>query len=105
LQRPRPPSAESVARIDRYLAEHTDIEDLQLVRSHAYLWLGDFDRADDIDDELNDELVSWERFPPAYRNSPGFKRTLEDKGVVAFWRAQGFPPQCRAVGKTDFTCD
>ena len=102
LKRPRPPSKESVARIDRYLADNMDIPDLQLVRSHPYLWLGDFDRAGAADDQISDALLSWERFPPGFRNSPGFKRKLEDKGVLTYWRTQGFPPQCRAVGDEGF---
>ena len=106
LKRPRPPSKESVARIDRYfLADNLDNPDLQLVHSHPYLWLGDFDRAAAVDDQISDALLIWEPFPPGYRNSLGFKRKLEDKGVLTYWRTQGFPPQCRAVGKKDFTCD
>ena len=95
--------AESVAHIDRYLAENMGIA--QLVRSHPYLWLGDFDRAGAADDQISDALLSWERFPPGFRNSPGYKRKLDDKGVLAYWRTQGYPPQCRAVAAKDFTCD
>jgi hypothetical protein len=33
------------------------------------------------------------------------KRKLERMGAVAYWRANGFPPQCHALGATDFRCD
>jgi hypothetical protein len=33
------------------------------------------------------------------------KRNLERMGVVAYWRAQGFPPQCHPAGAKDFSCD
>ncbi len=58
--------------------------------------------APDVD---NDVIVAWERFPPAFHDSPGFKGTLERLAVTTYWRAHGYPPQCRAVGNDDFTCD
>ena len=45
---------------------------------------------------------------PAYvglRASPAFKRLLERQNVPAYWRAHGFPPQCRPLGEADFECD
>jgi hypothetical protein len=57
------------------------------------------------DDIASTQIIAWERDPPTFRNSPQMKRKLTDMGVVAYWRKQGFPPQCRAVGKDDFTCD
>jgi TolB-like protein len=105
IRRPHPVRREEVANIERYLADHTDLPDLQLVRSHPYLWLGDFERVGRTDERVTLELLSWERYPPGYRNSPGFKRKLEAKGVLAYWRTKGFPPQCRALGEKDFTCD
>jgi hypothetical protein len=106
LRHPRPPSPETVARISAYLSR-TDIPNLQLVQAHPYLWLGDFDHAAAVDNTLVQTMLSWERYPPAFRNSAAFRRSLEDKGVVYYWRTHGFPPQCRAVGqnKQEFTCD
>jgi TolB-like protein len=106
LRHPRPQRPETVARISAYLAR-TDIPNLQLVQAHPYLWLGDFDHAAAVDNTLVQTLLSWERYPPAFRNSAAFRRSLEDKGVVDYWRTHGFPPQCRAVGKSneEFTCD
>ncbi len=70
-----------------------------------YIWLGDFHGAAETDDTVNTAIVAWDRYPPTWRNSPGMKRKLERMGVVAFWRAKGFPPQCHPVGAKDFTCD
>jgi len=33
------------------------------------------------------------------------RRVIVATGLPAFWREQGFPPQCRAVGEDDFECD
>lgn len=79
--------------------------DLALIRSHLYLWIGDFDRSGATDDGATQEYAVWDRFPPRFRNSPGFKSKLERSGAVAYWRKHGFPPQCRPAGKDDFTCD
>ncbi len=49
-----------------------------------------------------------EFWDPAYegmRASPAFKRILETLNVPAYWRAHGFPPQCRPLGEDDFACD
>jgi len=74
-------------------------------RAHLYLWLGDLDRAAATDDSLTGEYAVWDRYPPAWRNSPGFKHKLERSGALAYWRQHGFPPQCHPVGKQDFNCD
>ena len=33
------------------------------------------------------------------------RRAIIEAGLPTFWREQGFPPQCRAVGEDDFECD
>jgi len=33
------------------------------------------------------------------------KQKMRNMGLVAFWQANGFPSQCRAVGTDDFACD
>jgi adenylate cyclase len=105
LKQPGPPSGAAEAVVERFSA-NTEVPYLvQLGLSHPYLWLGDFAKAGTTDDALSGAIVSWERFPAGFRNSPGFKRRLERNGVLAYWRTHGFPPQCRAVGEQDFTCD
>ncbi len=104
LQRPGAPHADNQAIIDRYLASPGEVAK-SVGLSHLYLWLGEFDRIAASDDNVTTAIVAWDRYPPAFRNSAGFKKKLERMGVATYWRAKGFPPQCRAVGKTDFTCD
>ena len=106
LRRSGPPRDEAVAQISDFLLR-TDIPNLKVLQSFPYLWLGAFDRAVAVDDSAVQQIVSWERYPPAFRNSPAFRRSLEVRGVPTYWRTKGFPPQCRAVGekKRAFTCD
>jgi hypothetical protein len=105
LKQPGPPSGDAEAVIERFSANTKVPYLVQVGLSYPYLWLGDFAKAGATDDPLSGVIVSWERFPAGFRNSPGFKRKLERNGALAYWRAHGFPPQCRAVGEQDFTCD
>jgi len=41
---------------------------------------------------------------PEYRRSPDFQRFVRTMGLDDYWRAHGFPPQCRAVGVDGFAC-
>jgi TolB-like protein len=48
--------------------------------------------------------------PIWYPSSSGFRKTQEFKDLIRykmldFWRANGFPPQCRTIGEEDFECD
>ena len=42
---------------------------------------------------------------PDYRASPDFERFIQAMGIDAYWRANGFPPQCRPEGETGFSCE
>lgn len=51
----------------------------------------------------------WYWFVPEFMNSPHRKRLIRESGIYDYWRAAGFPPQCRAVsgkngGDDDFEC-
>jgi adenylate cyclase len=48
--------------------------------------------------------VLWYPESDAFRKTPQFKRIIRDKGILAFWRERGFPPQCRPIGDDDFEC-
>jgi hypothetical protein len=71
----------------------------------SYFWLQQYDKIASARDFSTDYMLQWERGMPRWVNSPGFKAALEKLGVPTYWRKHGFPPQCRPVGKRDFTCD
>ena len=99
-------SKDDVVVIERYFASTDDPNLRTLGLSHPYLWLGEFDKAAAANKtDSAQSIISWELFPPTFRNSPGFKRVLEANGVLAYWRQHGFPPQCRPLGREDFSCD
>ena len=50
-------------------------------------------------------LVIWGPEFARYRQTEHFKRFVVQRGILAYWQAQGFPPQCRAVGADGFECD
>ena len=47
----------------------------------------------------------WSESHASYRQTPQFKRFIRDSGVYAYWQTEGYPPQCRAQGEDDFSCD
>ncbi|MCX7041452.1 MAG: hypothetical protein NT117_01920 [Gammaproteobacteria bacterium] len=106
LDHPEKPFANARAMVERHASDpELDPALGTIAVSQLYLWLGDYDSVGTSDDRVTTTIVAWDRYPPSWRNSPGMKLKLENMGVVAYWRAKGFPPQCRPVGAKDFTCD
>lgn len=96
------------AIVAKFGPDNTKTSGVELSVRIVYLWFGDFDAvAEQVNDgdNFNDEILAWEPAPPEWRNSAGFKRVLQKMGVVDYWHKHGFPPHCRVVGASDFTCD
>ena len=49
-------------------------------------------------------VLIWSADYAVYRRSPQFKRFIRESGALAYWQGHGFPPQCRAIGASDFEC-
>jgi TolB-like protein len=106
LDNPQAPLADVHALVERHAHDpEVDQSKGTLTVTHLYLWLGDYDSAGSSDDTVTTTIVAWDRYPAAWRNSPGMKLKLQKMGVVAYWRAKGFPPQCHPAGANDFNCD
>ncbi len=105
LEAPAPgkPDARALAAI--IPTDPADPFRVRMADNRLFLWMGAFDRMQVAVQSDPDEIIAWERVWPQFRNSAAFKRTLERIGAPAYWRKHGFPPQCRAVGDKDFTCD
>jgi hypothetical protein len=52
-----------------------------------------------------ENVFVWLPVMATHRQSPAFKASVIHNGRLRYWQAEGFPPQCRAVGTDDFTCD
>lgn len=105
LQQPKRPVADAEALLARHGVTAAGYSGVPLTREHALLWLGAFDLVAAEDAGADDTVIAWEPRPAGWRNSPAFKRLLVKLGVPTYWRKHGFPPQCRAVGASDFSCD
>jgi hypothetical protein len=46
----------------------------------------------------------WHPDSHEFRKTEVSKTVMRESGVLAYWQARGFPPQCRAVGQDDFEC-
>jgi tetratricopeptide (TPR) repeat protein len=66
------------------------------------LFLRDYDR---IRPERNVDTLLWYREDAAFLKSEARKRLMRQYRLPDYWRQHGFPPQCRAVGAADFSCD
>lgn len=53
----------------------------------------------------NDYEIIWLPQFSDFRQSAEFKRLADDLGLIDYWRENGFPPQCRAIGNGDWTCN
>jgi len=105
VSRPGGTVQEADAIVHRYVSDPYSEFSRNFGDSKIYFWLGAFDKVATARDLSSESLETWDPARPDFRNTPGFKQTLIRLGVVEYWRKQGWPPQCRAVGAEDFTCD
>lgn len=78
-----------------------------VVKSANYyleVYLGEYDR---VTTGFSSLLLTWlwTPFYKEYRQTDDFKQIIKDSKVLAYWQANGFPPQCRDLGNGDFECD
>jgi Tfp pilus assembly protein PilF len=50
-------------------------------------------------------MLIWGPDYAGYRRSPQFDNYVRQSGVLEYWQAHGFPPQCRPAGADGFECD
>jgi TolB-like protein len=68
------------------------------------LLLREYDLAAAMDALSGTTVEHWDPAYEGLRATPAFKRILGRLGVPDYWRAHGYPPQCRPVGADDFEC-
>jgi TolB-like protein len=105
LEHPGPLSPDAAALVERALAAGGSDYQGGVGAATTYMLLGQYDRIATAADFSADQLVHWPPGFEGFRNSPAYKEVLDKLGVPAYWHGHGYPPQCRAAGKDDFTCD
>ena len=98
------PAQEAQAVFDALADESSPLLQ-RLEADRVRLWLGQYQKVGESRVPDSDLLLHWAPGFPRFRNSPAYKALIERLGIAAYWREHGYPPQCRAVGKLDFTCD
>jgi TolB-like protein len=95
--------AESELRgyIEEQVALTGEIPDLTLFGGFPALI---FRRYDEMVPSLQN-MFWWQPGLTEFRASPHRNRLIRELGIYDFWRASGFPPQCRPIGDDDFECD
>ena len=48
--------------------------------------------------------VFWHPDGDEFRTTPQFNSVIRETGIYEYWKARGFPPQCKPVGDDDFEC-
>jgi TolB-like protein len=106
VERPAPVPAGELEALVRDVTRAARPGDQTISLTRLYLWLGLQDRIPGSNESgLTFSTPHWDPGLPGFRNSAAFKQILNSMGVPAYWRQNGFPPHCRAVGAQDFTCD
>ena len=54
--------------------------------------------------EQGSNFALWLPEYPEFRRSEAFNAFVRTMGIDDYWRMHGFPPQCRAVGASEFSC-
>ncbi len=70
--------------------------------SFLYLSFGQWD--DLAAEAINPPFVIWHPDGQEFRKSDAYKGVVRDWGILTYWQARGFPPQCKPVGDDDFEC-
>jgi TolB-like protein len=106
IERPAPIPTAALDALARDVNSVARPGDQTISLTRLYLWLGQYDRISANSGEfLTFATPHWDTGLPGFRNSATFKKLLNGMGVQTYWREKGFPPNCRAVGAKDFTCD
>lgn len=64
----------------------------------AAAWIAEMNDIRQRRGHLTWDLLLWTRDLVWLRSDPAFQAYLRDNGMLAYWRAHGFPPQCRPQG-------
>jgi tetratricopeptide (TPR) repeat protein len=68
----------------------------------VYLYVGAPERVPDTD---ANPYFTWHPSYAPVRKTERFKANVRSSGILAYWRAKGWPDLCRPVGADDFECD
>ena len=99
LENPGGDHSEGLAKALRWLQQEDRVGASEMLFFSFRAW----DRLVHDDGVLNHWI--WSPLHPDFRQSEDFKRIVRALGLDGYWRARGFPPQCRPAGETDFECE
>jgi tetratricopeptide (TPR) repeat protein len=60
---------------------------------------------DELTEDPNEATYAlWHPDGDEFRRMPQFETVIRSMGILEYWQARGFPPQCKPVGDDDFEC-
>jgi len=102
LEHPEADHSEGIRLFDRWSENSgNSMESVPFV----LLALQQYDRMASLAGTNDIRFLMWYPVAADYRQSSAFKQFVRTLGLPDYWRETDYPPQCRAVGKDDFTCD
>ena len=70
--------------------------------AHSWIYFGVWDEFSESPGQY--PYIYWHPDGDEFRKTEMSKTVMRESGVLAYWQARGFPPQCRPVGEDDFEC-
>jgi TolB-like protein len=87
------------AQLDELLVRHPDNDN-----PTVHFMLRAYDRAAAWEGRITTLVAFWDPVHAGFRNTPAYRRLLENIGVPEYWRVHGYPPQCQPVGADGYEC-
>ena len=87
------------AQLDELLARYPDNDN-----PTVHFMLRAYDRAAAWEGRITTLVAFWDPVHAGFRDTPAYRRLLENLGVPDYWRVHGYPPQCRPMGADGYEC-
>jgi tetratricopeptide (TPR) repeat protein len=101
IENPDADNSSGLARLKDWARQTSSGEKL----SSASAMFLSFRAYDELAENPNEATYAlWHPDGDEFRRMPQFKTVIRSMGILEYWQARGFPPQCKPVGDDDFEC-
>jgi TolB-like protein len=90
------------ARLKDWESQTRSGETIARALPYSWIYFGVWDELAENPGQYS--YMYWHPDGDEFRRTDLSKAVMRESGVLAYWQARGFPPQCRPVGEDDFEC-
>ena len=101
IENPDADNSSGLARLKDW-ERHTSSGEKLSTNSAMFLSFRAYDEL--TEDPAEATYALWHPDGDEFRRTPQFKMVIRSMGILEYWQARGFPPQCKPVGNDDFEC-